>query len=159
MTQKRFVKLCMGVLGLSRNEANRAARAQAQAALDAEATVQTPPEPSPVTERIHTAAARAAATSPLNVTRRLADLQDIPERTAETNAAIEQSSRRIRQAQHAVRAEVARELDRAETDYAQEQAPDSWSAAPTDQDMADMERQAAEEAKQPHTPSDRPDPF
>ena len=140
-------------------EANRAARAQAQAALDAEATVQAPPEPSPVTERIHTAAARAAATSPLNVTRRLADLQDIPERTAETNAAVEQSSRRIRQAQHAVRAEVARELDRAETDYAQEQAPDSWSAAPTDQDMADMERQAAEEAKQPHTPSDRPDPF
>ena len=140
-------------------EANRAARAQAQAALDAEATVQTPPEPSPVTERIHTAAARAAATSPLNVTRRLADLQDIPERTAETNAAVEQSSRRIRQAQHAVRAEVARELDRAETDYAQEQAPDSWLAAPTDQDMADMERQAAEEAKQPHTPSDRPDPF
>ena len=58
-----------------------------------------------------------------------------------------------------MRAEVARELDRAETDYAQEQAPDSWSAAPTDQDMADMERQAAEEAKQPHTPSDRPDPF
>ena len=140
-------------------EANRAARAQAQAALDAEATVQTPPEPSPVTERIHTAAARAAATSPLNVTRRLADLQDIPERTAETNAAVEQSSRRIRQAQHAVRADVARELDRAETDYAQEQAPDSWLAAPTDQDMADMERQAAEEAKQPHTPSDRPDPF
>ena len=140
-------------------EANRAARAQAQAALDAEATVQTPPEPSPVTERIHTAAARAAATSPLNVTRRLADLQDIPERTAETNAAVEQSSRRIRQAQHAVRADVARELDRAETDYAQEQAPDSWSAAPTDQDMADMERQAAEEAKRPHTPSDRPDPF
>lgn len=185
-------------------EANRAARAQAQAALDAEATVQAPPEPSPVTERvrtaaaqaaarvadsplnvtgrladaqqamnatgytpepshvterIHTAAARAAATSPLNVTRRLADLQDIPERTAETNAAVEQSSRRIRTAQHAVRAEVARELDRAETDYAQEQAPDSWSAAPTDQDMADMERQAAEEAKRPHTPSDRPDPF
>lgn len=140
-------------------EANRAARAQAQAALDAEATVQTPPEPSPVTERVRTAAARAAATSPLNVTRRLADLQDIPERTAETNAAVEQSSRRIRTAQHAVRAEVARELDRAETDYAQEQAPDSWSAAPTDQDMADMERQAAEEAKRPHTPSDRPDPF
>ena len=182
-------------------EANRAARAQAQAALDVEATVQAPPEPSPVTERVRTAAARAAATSPLNitqrladarqtmdatgytpepspvvervrttaaraaatsplnVTRRLADLQDIPERTAETNAAVEQSSRRIRQAQHAVRAEVARELDRAETDYAQEQAPDSWSAAPTDQDMADMERQAAEEAKQPHTPSDRPDPF
>ena len=26
MTKKRFVKLCMGVLGLSRNEANRAAR-------------------------------------------------------------------------------------------------------------------------------------
>lgn len=26
MTRKRFVKLCMGVLGLSRNEANRAAR-------------------------------------------------------------------------------------------------------------------------------------
>ena len=140
-------------------EANRAARAQAQAALDAEATVQTPPEPSPVTERIHTAAARAAATSPLNITQRLADLQDIPERTAETNAAVEQSVRQSRTAQHAVRAEVARELDRAETDYAQEQAPDSWSAAPTDQDMADMERQAAEEAKQPHTPSDRPDPF
>ena len=140
-------------------EANRAARAQAQAALDAEATVQTPPEPSPVTERVRTAAARAAATSPLNVTQRLADLQDIPERTAETNAAVEQSSRRIRTAQHAVRAEVARELDRAETDYAQEQAPDSWSAAPTDQDMADMERQAAEEAKRPHTPSDRPDSF
>ena len=182
-------------------EANRAARAQAQAALDAEATVQTPPEPSPVTERIHTAAARAAATSPLNitqrladarqtmdatgytpepspvvervrttaaraaatsplnVTRRLADLQDIPERTAETNAAVEQSVRQSRTAQHAVRADVARELDRAETDYAQEQAPDSWLAAPTDQDMADMERQAAEEAKRPHTPSDRPDPF
>ena len=182
-------------------EANRAARARAQAALDAEATVQAPPEPSPVTERvrtaaaraaatsplnvagrladaqqamnatgytpepspvterIHTAAARAAATSPLNVTRRLADLQDIPERTAETNAAVEQSFRQSRTAQHAVRAEVARELDRAETDYAQEQAPDSWSAAPTDQDMADMERQAAEEAKRPHTPSDRPDPF
>ncbi|MFR0564805.1 hypothetical protein [Bifidobacterium porcinum] len=182
-------------------EANRAARAQAQAALNAETTAQTPPEPSPVTERIRTAAtraaatsplniaqrladaqqtmdatgytpepspvtervrtaaARAAATSPLNVTRRLADLQGIPERTAETNAAVEQSSRQSRQAQHAVRADVARELDRAETDYAQEQAPDSWSAAPTDQDMADMERQAAEEAKQPHTPSDRPDPF
>ena len=182
-------------------EANRAARAQAQAALDAEATVQAPPEPSPVTERIHTAAARAAATSPLNiagrladarqtmdatgytpepspvvervrttaaraaatsplnVTRRLADLQDIPERTAETNAAVEQSVRQSRTAQHAVRADVARELDRAETDYAQEQAPDSWLAAPTDQDMADMERQAAEEAKRPHTPSDRPDPF
>lgn len=26
MTRKRFVKLCMGVLGMSRNEANRAAR-------------------------------------------------------------------------------------------------------------------------------------
>ncbi|MFR0574261.1 hypothetical protein ACLUWS_03295 [Bifidobacterium boum] len=130
--------------------------ADAQQAMDATGYT---PEPSPVTERIHTAAARAAATSPLNVTRRLADLQDIPERTAETNAAVEQSSRRIRTAQHAVRAEVARELDRAETDYAQEQAPDSWSAAPTDQDMADMERQAAEEAKRPHTPSDRPDPF
>lgn len=26
MTRKRFVKLCMGVLGLSRNEANRDAR-------------------------------------------------------------------------------------------------------------------------------------
>ena len=26
MTRKRFVKLCMGVLGMSRNEANRVAR-------------------------------------------------------------------------------------------------------------------------------------
>lgn len=29
MTRKRFVKLCMGVLGLSRNEANRVARNRA----------------------------------------------------------------------------------------------------------------------------------
>lgn len=35
MTRKRFVKLCMGRLGMSRNEANRIARSKKSAFADA----------------------------------------------------------------------------------------------------------------------------
>ena len=44
-------------------------------------------------------------------------------------------------------------------DAANGDLPDSWTRQPSDQDMADMERQHAEDAARPRKPSNRPDPF
>ncbi|NME61934.1 hypothetical protein [Bifidobacterium thermophilum] len=50
------------------------------------------------------------------------------------------------------------EADMAEAD-ADGDLPDSWTRQPSDADMADMERQHAEDAAHPRKPGNRPDPF